>query len=125
MISLYLETTSIKLPLLKIIFTTSSTLKTLDISNIFLGFEIAKFKVGLCINHKKYCFEFISEAGMLVCKPTITPSDPFVKLHADEETLLTNPSYYCSLIGRLIYLTNTSPDITFAVQQLSQYVSSP
>jgi len=52
------------------------------------------------------------------------PSDPSIKLHADKEALLPNPSSFQHLIGRLLYMTNTKPDISFAVQQLSQFVSS-
>jgi len=52
------------------------------------------------------------------------PSDPFIKLHADKETLLPDPSSFRCLIGQLLYLTNTRPDISLVVQQLSQFVSS-
>ena len=100
-------------------------IKNLGDLKYFLGFEIARSKVGICINQRKYCLDLISEAGMLGCKPATTPSDPYVKLHADEGTLLIDPSSYRRLIGRLIYLTNTRPDIAFSVQQLSQFVSTP
>ena len=62
---------------------------------------------------------------MLGCKPAPTPSDPSIKLHADEGGLLQDPSSFERLIGRLLYLTNTRPDISFIVQQLSQFISSP
>jgi len=91
-------------------------IKNLGDLKYFLGFEFARSKVGISINQRKYCLELISEAGMLGSKPATTPSDPSIKLHVDEGTLLTDPSSYCHLIGRLIYLANTRPGIAFFVQ---------
>jgi len=53
-----------------------------------------------------------------------TPFDPSIKLHADEGALLLDPSSFWRLIGRLLYLTNIRPNISFDVQQLNQFVSS-
>jgi hypothetical protein len=46
-------------------------------------------------------------------------------LHQDPSSPYHDIPAYRRLIGRLIYLTNTRPDITFATQQLSQFLSSP
>jgi len=62
---------------------------------------------------------------MLGCKLAPTPSDPSIKLHVDEGALLSDSSSFRRLIGRLLYLTNTRPNISFAVQQLNKFVSSP
>ena len=64
---------------------------------------------------------------MLGCRPNATPMDYSTKLQATTGTPLSAEasSSYWRLIGRLIYLTNTRPDIAYAVQQLSQYMSSP
>nr|KYP51292.1 Retrovirus-related Pol polyprotein from transposon TNT 1-94 [Cajanus cajan] len=59
------------------------------------------------------------------CKPVSTPIDASVKLYASEGLPLDDPTIFRRLIGRLLYLTNTRPDISFAVQQLSQFVDSP
>jgi len=91
----------------------------------FLGLEVSHSLEGLVLNQRKYCLDLISEIGMLGCKPAPTPSDPSIKLHADEGGLLQDPSSFERLIGRLLYLTNTRPDISFIVQQLSQFISSP
>ncbi|KAK6121535.1 hypothetical protein DH2020_044726 [Rehmannia glutinosa] len=48
-----------------------------------------------------------------------------VKLLANSGPLLTDPEKYRRLVGRLLYLNFTRPDITYSVQQLSQFVTSP
>jgi len=68
--------------------------------------------------------DLLCETGMLNSSPVSTPMNFSTKLHADGEPV-TDPSAYRRLIGKLIYLTNTRPDITYAVNQLSQYVSAP
>lgn len=51
--------------------------------------------------------------------------DSKLKLGKDEGELLQDAGMYRRLIGRLLYLTITRPDITFAVHRLSQYMSNP
>ncbi|XP_006606839.1 uncharacterized mitochondrial protein AtMg00240-like [Glycine max] len=51
--------------------------------------------------------------------------DPNLKLNLHDGDLLPNPSMYKRLIGRLLYLTISRPDITFAVNRLSQYMKAP
>lgn len=47
------------------------------------------------------------------------------KFNTDKSPLLTNPERYRRLIGRLLYLNLTRPDMAYVVQQLSQYVHTP
>ncbi|KAK4260516.1 hypothetical protein QN277_003615 [Acacia crassicarpa] len=69
--------------------------------------------------------------GMSGCKPLSIPMKPGLKLLAYEEgrdrkeDLLSNPERYRRLVGRLIYLTNTRPDISFPVQVVSQFMQAP
>jgi hypothetical protein len=67
----------------------------------------------------------LKEYGLTGCKPASSPIDPSNKLSVDVGDPLDNPTVFHRLIGRLLYLTNTRPNIGFAVQQLSQYVSHP
>eukprot|EP00261_Vitis_vinifera_P039149 XP_019080392.1 PREDICTED: uncharacterized protein LOC109123852 [Vitis vinifera] len=48
-----------------------------------------------------------------------------VKLRKEEGNLLVDPSLYRKLVGSLVYLTITRPDISFAVQQVSQFLQTP
>ncbi|XP_059629699.1 uncharacterized mitochondrial protein AtMg00810-like [Cornus florida] len=53
--------------------------------------------------------------GMLGCKPASTPMDFNMKISAESGDFLFDASQYQRLVGRLIYLTNTHPDLAFAV----------
>ncbi|XP_042035041.1 uncharacterized mitochondrial protein AtMg00810-like [Salvia splendens] len=64
-------------------------------------------------------------AGLLGCKPSTTPMDSSKQQQQDEGEPLTDPTAYRRLIGRLVYLCITRPDITFAVNKLSQFLSKP
>lgn len=56
---------------------------------------------------------------MLGCKLASTPIDPNVKLTSESGELLDDPGMYQRLVGCLIYLTNTRPDLTFVVSVVS------
>lgn len=61
------------------------------------------------------------------CKPLSVPLDPHVKLYdADlSRPLLPSPIFYRALVGKLLYLTSSRPDISFSVQLLSQFLHAP
>ncbi|XP_048446057.1 uncharacterized mitochondrial protein AtMg00810-like [Pyrus x bretschneideri] len=61
---------------------------------------------------------------MLDCKPTFTPTDCKLRLNADGETM-HDVSYCQWLVGKLIYLTITCPNITYAVSLANQFMHSP
>ncbi|XP_020266498.1 uncharacterized protein LOC109841985 [Asparagus officinalis] len=60
--------------------------------------------------------------GLLGCKPASTPMEVNVDLWRDNSPLLDDAGRYRRLIGKLIYLTVTRPDITFAVGVFSRFM---
>nr|KYP52584.1 hypothetical protein KK1_025538 [Cajanus cajan] len=62
---------------------------------------------------------------MAACKPASTPLEPNLKLGNAEEDVAVDKEMYQRLVGRLIYLSHTRPDIAYAVSLISQFMHSP
>ena len=62
---------------------------------------------------------------MLECKPILTPMEPNAKMCAHEGKDLEDATMYRQLVGSLIYLTLTRPDISYAVGVMSRYMQNP
>ena len=98
-------------------------LKDLGSLKFFLGLEIARAASGIVLSQHHYVLQLLENTGFLGCKPAQLPMDPKVHLTASDGTLLTDPSQYRRLIGRLLYLTLSRPNITFVVHKLSEFVA--
>jgi len=73
---------------------------------------------------KKYVLDLLNEIGMLGCRPASYPIDPNHKLCAESGDPV-NKDRYQRLVGRLIYLCHTRPDISYAVSVVSRYMHDP
>src|ERR1044072_7743493 len=91
----------------------------------FLGMEVAQKKNGIYVSQRKYTLDLLQETGMLGCKAANTPMEPIKKGGAEDASQPTNKDRYQSLVGKLIYLTHTRPDIGFAVSMASRYMTNP
>lgn len=99
-------------------------IKDLDHLNYFLGIKMAVSSKGLFLNQRKYIIHLLKDVDMMICKSTLTSLDS--KLNFDTaSTHLHDFSDYQRLVGKLIYLTITRPDITYAVSLVSQFMHFP
>ncbi|GJR24286.1 ribonuclease H-like domain-containing protein [Tanacetum coccineum] len=97
-------------------------IKDLGSLKYFLGIEVIKTGNDLCRSRRKYCLELLKEYGLLGCKPVSTPMEPnFVLpyIATKEDPLYDNVTGYQKLLGKLIYLTHTRPDIAYSVHCLA------
>ncbi|XP_030942055.1 uncharacterized protein LOC115967115, partial [Quercus lobata] len=100
-------------------------MKDLGHLSYFLGLEITHSTDGLYITQAKYASDLLSRAGLTDSKTVDTPVELNAHLTPSGGKPLSNPSLYRRLVGSLVYLTVTRPDISYAVHQVSQYLSAP
>nr|XP_048330750.1 uncharacterized mitochondrial protein AtMg00810-like [Ziziphus jujuba var. spinosa] len=91
----------------------------------FLGLEVDRTEKGLFLGQQKYAKNLLQKFGMLDCKPISTPMEVNAKLSAYEGKDSEDATMYQQLVGSLIYLTLTRPDISFADGVVSRYMQSP
>ncbi|CAL8991370.1 unnamed protein product [Prunus brigantina] len=90
-------------------------MKDLGDLKYFLGIEVARSANGICLSQRKYVLDLLAETGLLGCKPADTPIEMNHKLCEGMDQEPTNKEQYQRLVGRLIYLAHTRPDIAYAM----------
>ena len=90
-------------------------MKDLGYLSYFLGLEITHSTDGFYITQAKYVSELLSQAGLTDSKIVDTSVELNAHLIPTEGKPLSNPFLYRRLVGSLIYLTVTRPDISYAV----------
>ncbi|KAL2238071.1 UNVERIFIED_CONTAM: Retrovirus-related Pol polyprotein from transposon RE1 [Sesamum indicum] len=101
------------------------TIKDLGPARYFLGVEIARASEGITLTQTKYISDIIKDLKLTEARTTNTPLPPGIKLNYASDKVISHPAVYRRLVGRLLYLNFTRPDISHAVQQLSQYLQVP
>ncbi|GJZ43808.1 retrovirus-related pol polyprotein from transposon TNT 1-94 [Tanacetum coccineum] len=93
--------------------------------SFFLGLQISQSPRGIFINQSKYALESLIKYGMESCDPVDTPMVEKSKLDEDTQGKDVDPTHYRGMVGTLMYLTASRPDLTFDVCMCARYQAKP
>nr|GEZ19272.1 retrovirus-related Pol polyprotein from transposon TNT 1-94 [Tanacetum cinerariifolium] len=93
--------------------------------SFFLGLQISQSPRGIFINQSKYALESLKKYGFESCDPVDTPMVEKSKLDKDKEGIAMDPAHYRGMIGTLLYLTASRPDLQFAICMCAWYQARP
>ena len=100
-------------------------MKDLGELKYFLGVEFVRSSDSLWLLQRQYALDVLSRFGMTACKPAQTPLEQNLKLTPDDGELIADSNMYRKMVGSLIYLTITRPDLSYSVGVISQFMQSP
>lgn len=107
------------------VLATEFELKELGHLKYFLGIEVSRSKAGINLCQRKYILDLLTETGMLDCKPVNTPIETNHNLSIMENQVPANKERYQKLVGKLIYLAHTRPNIAYDVSVVSRFMHAP
>uniref|UniRef100_A0A2N9FGX9 Reverse transcriptase Ty1/copia-type domain-containing protein n=1 Tax=Fagus sylvatica TaxID=28930 RepID=A0A2N9FGX9_FAGSY len=110
-----------------LISTLQSTFELKDLGPLhyFLGLQLQYHTSGFTVHQTKYATDLLSRFNMTSCKPSSTPFASSSRLTPTQGHPLSDPTSFRSLVGALQYLTFTRPDLSFAVNQVCQFMHKP
>ena len=91
----------------------------------FLGIEVSRSDKGIFLSHRKYALDLLQETGMSACQPVDTPVEEGLKLCVETNQVPVDKGRYQRLVGRLMYLAHTRPDLAYALSIVSQLMHNP
>jgi hypothetical protein len=100
-------------------------MKDLGLMHYYLGLEIWQKRGEVFLGQGKYVVKILQKFGMMDCKSMDTPMTTDIRKVRDSDSNPVDPSLYRQLIGSLMYLVNTQPNICFVENTLSQFQVEP
>jgi hypothetical protein len=100
-------------------------MKDLEKLRYILGIEVIQSPKGIWLLQRQYALNKLSEYGMTSCKPISIPLEQNVKLSADEGDPVDDTTMYIHIVGSLIYMTITRPDLSYVIGVVSQFMQTP
>ena len=101
------------------------SLKDMGSLHFFLGIEVIPTRAGLFLSQHKYVRDLLANTSMSGAKDVSTPLSTTQSLQLIDGTATVDSSEFHRIIGRLQYLSLTHPNISFAVNKLSQFMHKP
>ena len=93
--------------------------------NYFLGLQVKQWKDGIFISQEKYAKNLVKRFGLGSKRHAYTPMSSSVKLSSDPAGVEVDPTLCRSIIGSLLYLTTSRPDIAFSVRVCARFQAAP
>jgi hypothetical protein len=93
--------------------------------NYFLGLQVKQLENGIFLNQEKYARNLVKRFELQESKPCKTPMSSSVKITKDGTGSNVDPTLYRSMIGSLLYLSASRPDIMFSVCVCARYQADP
>ncbi|XP_057982378.1 uncharacterized mitochondrial protein AtMg00810-like [Malania oleifera] len=97
----------------------------LGMMHYFLGIEVVQSANGIFISQKKYVQDILDRFRMKDCNLVSTSTEFGLKLNKDHEGKKVDNTLYKQIVGSLMYLTVTRPDIMYSVSLISRYMENP
>ncbi|KAJ9536639.1 hypothetical protein OSB04_un000188 [Centaurea solstitialis] len=91
----------------------------------FLGLQIKQSEKGIFINQGKYVHEMLKKFDLTSCTPMKTPMAPPLSLDKDSKGKPVDVTLYRGMIGSLLYLTASRPDIMYSTCLCARYQAEP
>ncbi|GKE88580.1 copia protein [Tanacetum coccineum] len=107
------------------LMTTKFKMSMMGKMSFFLELQISQCPRGIFLNQSKYASEIIKKYGMLTSDSVDTPMVEKSKLDEDLQGTPVDATLYYGMIGSLMYLTSSRPDLIYAVCLCAQYQSKP
>ncbi|GJW66844.1 retrovirus-related pol polyprotein from transposon TNT 1-94 [Tanacetum coccineum] len=93
--------------------------------SFFLGLQVSQNPGGIFINQSKFALEILKKFGMNSCDPVDTPMVDRLKLYEDPLWIPVDQTRFCSMVGSLMYLIASRPDLVFSLYACARYQASP
>ncbi|KAL6321506.1 hypothetical protein AAG906_019686 [Vitis piasezkii] len=96
-------------------------MKDLGPLKYFLGIEVSRSSEGIFPSQRKYALDHLHKTRMLGCQPVNTPIEEGPKLCVEPNQVSIDKGRYQRLVGRLMYLAHTRPDLAYALSDRIGY----
>jgi hypothetical protein len=118
-------TGNLKIDEFKVVMEKEFEMTDLGLMKYFLSIEVSPLESGMFIIQSKYASDLLKRFKMFECKAAATPIALGTKLSKNDQGKSIDQTLYKRLVGSLMYLTTTRPDIMFVVSLISRFMESP